>query len=239
MKILITLPSHNEEKTITESVSRLVDFCRWNFPQDSVKIVIADNGSNLEAEGLGRELAERFKEVDWFGLAEPGKGAAVRAAWEKYQADCYIFLDADLAMGLEILPELVKEISQGADLAIGSRFQKQSIVERSFGRKIISQGYRFLVKFLLGLKTNDLSCGCKAVNQKVKTELLSKIADNSWFFDSELVILAEKSGFSVVEKPLNWSDRKNQSRKSRVNVFKVGWEYFKKILEIRKRLKKE
>jgi hypothetical protein len=147
-------------------------------------------------------------------------------------------MDADLATNLNDLPRLISAIAkEGYDVAYGSRFAKGAKVERSLLRKIFSFSYRLIAKLLLNLKISDLPCGFKAINKKVRDELLSKIKSQAWFFDSELLILAEKLGYKIAEIPVNWREPKELGRSSQVKIISLSLDYFKKILAIKKRLK--
>lgn len=236
MKILIALPAYNEAVVLEASVTKLVDFCRQNFINDEIKIVIADNQSKDQTGEIGRKLADKFLPVEYLFVSQKGKGVAIRTAWQKYEADIYCFMDVDLATDISALPQLVEAIKSGNDLVVGSRYHPQSQIKRSFWRGLVSKIYQLVFKVMLKLKLNDLACGFKAINNKVKGQILPKIENNNWFFDSEMTILMEKSGYKVLEIPVIWSDFHDKNRKSTVNVFTTSVEYIKKIWEIRKRI---
>lgn len=239
MKFLIVIPAHNEEKIIEKNVILLHDFLQNNFPNDDWKIIVADNSSTDKTKTIVQDLAQKLKKVSYLYIAQRGKGIAIRLAWLGEGADIYIFMDADLATDLRALPSLVNAVSQeGYDLACGSRFQYGSLVKRTAFRKFISLGYRTILRLVFGLKTKDAPCGFKAINQRLKEEVLPLISSNEWFFDSELVILSEVLGYKVKEIPVIWEDKQEEGRKSRVKIIPLILEYLKKVLELKKRIKK-
>jgi hypothetical protein len=130
----------------------------------------------------------------------------------------------------------LKKIQQGADLVIGSRYLPQSqVLERSFLRGLTSWGYYFLASHLLSLKVSDFPCGFKAINQRVKEEILPRVQNNQWFFDTELLVLTWQAGLRISEVPVVW---KESSRASKVSLLKVIKNYLQEIFKLKARLKK-
>ncbi len=236
MKILIALPAYNEESILEKSVLKLLVFCQQNL-RDDWQIIIADNNSEDGTAMIAKNLATKFSAVKYLFVSQKGKGIAIKTAWQQETADVYCFMDADLATDLAALPQLISGIGEGNDLVIGSRFHPKSKVTRSPGRKLTSQAYRLILKIILSLKINDAPCGFKAVNQKVKENLLDLIKNQEWFFDSELVVLAEKKGYKIKEIPISWQDPREGTDKSRVNILTLSWDYFKEVLALRKRIR--
>ena len=237
MKIIIAVPAYNEEKILVKNIARLQEFCHGHFFGEYL-IVVVDNNSQDATSSLGRQLAEQQENVEYLFVADQGKGLAIRAAWESFSADVYCFMDADLAIDLSALPVLIDAVSQESyDLAIGSRFHRQSIVDRSLIRKFFSQGYRLVLKLLLGIKIADAPCGFKAISQKVKDEVLPRVQDTKWFFDSELVIIAEKLGYKIKEIPVHFHNSRTVDDPSRVAPIKLTLDYLKKALVLKARLK--
>lgn len=237
MNIVIAIPAYNEEQILKASMCALRDFCRSNISKHKWTIVVADNNSTDDTGKLGRELEEQYDKIEYLHVQEKGKGRAIRAVWNAHVADVYLFMDADLATDLKALPLMIKEFEYGEDVVIGSRALKQSNISRSVARKITSFCYRVLLKIALHTKITDAPCGFKGVSQKVKKDLLSSISDNGWFFDSELVLLAEHKGYKIKEIPVTWNDPREGEDKSRVNTIKLSVEYYKKVIELRKRIK--
>lgn len=237
MKILIVVPAYNEEKILEKNILILFDFCQNNI-SDNWTIVIADNDSTDATAKIGQQLSNTHANIEYFDAGSRGKGLAVKTAWEKNSADVYVFMDADLATDLSSLPGLIAGIiKENFDIIVGSRFHKGSNVQRSLTRKFFSAGYRGILKILLRLKISDAPCGFKAINQRVKENILPRVKDNKWFFDSELIIIAENMQYKIKEIPVIWSDPRQGRDKSKVNPISLAKAYMKKVLEIKHRLK--
>lgn len=235
--ILIVLPAYNEERVLKTNVKKVYDFCLSVYGAGNFKIVISDNASTDQTGKIAQVVANELTEVDYLKIQEKGKGAAVISAWNSIDAEIYCFMDMDLATDLSSLPELTSSVKSGADVAIGSRWHKKSQTKRTVLRSFISFGYLIVHKALLRDKTYDLCCGFKAINNKIKNEIVPKIKDRKWFFDSELVILAQRNGYKVVEVPVKWSQFVDKGRKSNLNlagIFKTGIGYIINIWRIKK-----
>jgi len=238
MGVIIVIPAYNEELILEKSILKLFSFCQNNLDLDW-QIIIADNDSSDQTGKIAQNLAAKFWQIKYFFVDVKGKGAAIKTAWQKSSAEIYCFMDADLATDLVALPELIREIGAGHDLVVGSRFHRQSKVSRSLVRKLVSLAYRLVLKIILKTKINDAPCGFKAINHKVKQDILPQIRNQEWFFDSEMVILAEKKGFKIKEIPVIWHDPREGKDKSRVKTLSLGLAYFKEVLKLKKRLKNE
>jgi glycosyltransferase involved in cell wall biosynthesis len=236
MEVIIAIPAYNEEKILKDNVTKLLAFAQEKLA-DRFLIMIADNCSNDQTAAVAQSLAQSQSEVRYPYVGEKGKGAAIRAAWESQTADIYCFMDADLATDLAALPALIEAVKSGADLAIGSRYLKGSKVKRSLFRKFFSFGYHLALVAILKTKIKDMPCGFKAINSKIKEAVLPQVRNNQWFFDSELVILAEKQGFTIKEIPVTWHDPREGGDKSRVNALSVGRAYLQEVVKISRRLK--
>lgn len=232
MKIIITIPAYNEEKIITENILKLNAFLKKNLYEYNWKIVIADNASTDKTGKKSKELAYTNENINYFFTPIKGKGEAVIASWQNYNADIYAFMDTDLSTDLSAFPLLIANIALGkADISIGSRFLPTSSVKRSLFRKIFSQGYKIILKLIVNLKINDAPCGFKAINKKIIKKIVPQIKDKEWFFDTELLIRAQRRGYKIIEIPIKWKEY--DLRKSKVNTFKLSWEYFKKVWKMR------
>ncbi|MEA3398716.1 MAG: glycosyltransferase [Patescibacteria group bacterium] len=233
------MPAYNEELILKKNILKLLAFCRKDLDLDlNWQIVIADNQSMDRTKEIGQKLAMDNQKIDYLHLNQKGKGAAIRTGWTEYSADIYCFMDADLATDLTGLPLLINGILEGHDAAIGSRFHFQSKVGRSLFRKFVSHIYRLMLKIVLKIKINDAPCGFKAITHEVKEEILPQVKNNDWFFDSELVILAEKKGYKIKEIPIVWEDFREGEDKSRVNILKVMKQYLREVILLKKRITK-
>ncbi len=239
MRILIVIPTYNEEKIIKKNLLQLFSFLRENLANNGYKIVVADNSSTDQTAERVKDLASKNNKLEYFFLDQKGKGLAIRKIWQKYAEDyeIFVFMDADLATDLKALPDLIKSIESDNDIAIGSRYLKESEVERPFCRKLFSLGYRLFLKVFLNTKIKDMPCGFKAVNQRIVREILPKIENNTWFFDTEIIYLAERAGYKIKEIPVRWIEPRQEKDKSRVNLLKVSLLYLKEVLKLK--LKKD
>lgn len=239
MKLNITLPCYNEERILKSNILRVFNFLKENITSDDWQIIIANNQSTDKTGQIGKELEKEFESIKYLEVFQKGKGIAIRESWQRFPADIYIFMDADLATNLEALLRLIRAVKEEKfNVAMGSRFHPQSKVKRKLIRKIISFGYNLLRKILIGSKITDAPCGFKAVDKKIIQNILPQVKDEQWFFDSELVILAEKEDYKIKEIPIKWEDIREKEDKSKVNTISLSLDYFKKLIKLKKRLKK-
>lgn len=221
LKVEIVLPVYNEEAELEEHTLRLRDFLKRQLDDFLWQITIADNASTDDTSDIGQNLSQKYPEINFLRLEEKGRGRAVKRAWQEGDADIAAYMDIDLSTDLKHFPPLIKSLTNGYDIAIGSRLLPKSVVKgRTLKREIISRCYNLLIKFLFWARFSDAQCGFKAVNKRVIKEILPKVQDNEWFFDTELLIIAEKSGskrdaltsgqrsaaFKIYEEPVTWVD---------------------------------
>lgn len=236
-KLCIVLPVYNEELILEKNTNILCDFLRRNI-KDKCEILIIDNGSLDNTAKIAKRLSRKYsKEIKYLCIRKKGRGRALKVAWSNTQADIFGYMDIDLATNLEALPNLINSIKEGHDIAIGSRLLKNSQVKRSLLRTTTSRAYNLFLRKYLGVKFKDAQCGFKAVNQKVVKEILPKVKDNSWFFDTEMLTLAEKEGYKIKEIPVEWVEKRVSNRKSKVNLILVSLDYLKSVSNLKRRLK--
>ncbi len=206
IQVDIVLPVRNEERGLRSGVERLHDYLLKRFPFNA-RITIADNGST---DGTWREaclLAERFPEVEAIRVAEPGRGRALSTVWSGSDAQVLAYMDIDLSTDLDALLPLVAPLLSGhSDLAIGTRLAHGSNVVRGPKRELISRAYNTLLHVALRTRFSDAQCGFKAIRAEHARELLPLIGDTGWFFDTELLVLAERVGLRIHEVPVDWVD---------------------------------
>lgn len=229
MKILITIPVLNEEKELEKNIKILADFLAKNFKYDW-EIEIADNGSTDKTQSIGERMAhEANSKVKYLRLEERGRGRALKKSWFKSDADIVSYMDVDLSTNLTAFPPMIKKITNGADVATGSRLMKTSRIKRQIKREILSRGYNILIKLMFQNKFSDAQCGFKAISRKAAKELLPKTKDNEWFFDTELLLLAERYGYKIGEVPVEWIEDLD----SRVKIFKTVVEDIKGLIRLK------
>ena len=202
----VTVPVYNEEATLNSSITRLASFLAGSGFA-SYEIVIAENASRDRTLKIANRLSDKIDGVRVVQLAEKGRGRALKKAWSESDAEILSYMDVDLSTDLACLPALIEPIARGAtDLAVGSRLLSPRMVTRGPKREFISRCYNFLIRFFLKTRFSDAQCGFKAVSRSAVRELLPLVEDNGWFFDSELLIIAEKMGFRIFDLPVRWVD---------------------------------
>ena len=226
----IVIPVLNEENALPRCVVSLRQFLEEHSPY-GFRIVIADNGSTDQTPDIAESLSQEHSEVSWTRLEIRGRGRALRKAWLESNADILTYMDVDLSTGLNAFPALVRAIGEeGFDLAIGSRLMKESVVKkRSFKREVTSRSYNLIIKAVFFTRFSDAQCGFKAISRKAAQFLVPRVKDQGWFFDSELLILAEKGGFRIKDVPVEWVDDPD----SRVRVIKTATDDLKGLLRLR------
>ena len=202
----VVIPVYNEERDLGPSVRRLREFLDTKFPFPAV-ITIADNASKDGTLAIAQSLARELPRVRVLHLDAKGRGRALRAAWLQSDATIVSYMDVDLSTDLNALHPLIAPLLSGhSDLAIGSRLARGARVARGPKREIISRGYMLVLRLALGAHFSDAQCGFKAVRTSVAKQLVPRIKDQGWFFDTELLILAQRAGLRVHEIPVDWTD---------------------------------
>ena len=200
----IVVPVHNEERTIEQNVEVLLDYLRIEFPF-AFRVVVADNASTDTTPELAAALAARHVEVASLRLDRKGRGLALRSAWLTSTADVVSYMDVDLSTNLESFLPLVAPILSGhSELAIGTRLAPSAHVRRRFKRELLSRTYNGLIHAGFRTSFSDAQCGFKAIRADVARRLVPLVRDDGWFFDTELLLLAERGGLRIHEVPVDW-----------------------------------
>ncbi|WP_179474774.1 glycosyltransferase [Mycolicibacterium vinylchloridicum] len=202
----IVIPVYNEQDDLAACVRRLHEFLRDEVPYRA-RIMVADNASTDNTLAIAHQLADELPDVEVIHLDGKGRGGALAAAWAASPADVVAYMDVDLSTHLSALMPLVAPLVSGhSDIAIGSRLAASSRVVRGVKREVVSRGYNLLLRGLLGARFSDAQCGFKAMRTDVARRLLPLIVDTGWFFDTELLVLAERAGLRIHEVPVDWID---------------------------------
>jgi putative flippase GtrA len=205
-RVEIVVPVRNEEYDLGPNIRRLRAFLDSSFPFRA-EVCIADNGSTDATWEIGCLLASELSGVRVVRIEEPGRGRALKQVWSESSADVLAYMDVDLSTNLNALLPLVAPLLAGhSDVAIGTRLHRGSRVVRRPKRELISRGYNLLLHGVLGSRFSDAQCGFKAIRADVAAELLPLVKDTSWFFDTELLVLAERAGLRIHEVPVDWVD---------------------------------
>ncbi|HTF46781.1 MAG TPA: bifunctional glycosyltransferase family 2/GtrA family protein [Pseudonocardia sp.] len=202
----VVIPVYNEQRDLAPSVRRLHDYLASSFPY-SFRITIADNASTDQTPTVAAELAAELDPVAVLRLEQKGRGRALREAWSASDAPVLAYCDVDLSTDLAaLLPLIAPLVSGHSDLAIGTRLGKGSRVARGIKREVISRCYNLLLRGALAAGFSDAQCGFKAIRADAAAELLPLVRDPGWFFDTELLVLAERAGLRIHEVPVDWVD---------------------------------
>ncbi|MFI7499544.1 glycosyltransferase [Streptomyces sp. NPDC049687] len=228
----VVIPVYNEEKDLQPCVQRLHDHLTRTFPY-TFRITIADNASTDTTAEVARRLEARIPEVRNFRLEQKGRGRALRTVWSASDAPILAYMDVDLSTDLNALLPLVAPLISGhSDLAIGSRLARSSRVVRGPKREFISRAYNLILRGSLQARFSDAQCGFKAIRRDVAQVLLPLVEDTGWFFDTEMLVLAERAGLRIHEVPVDWVDDPD----STVHIVKTATEDLKGVWRVGKAL---
>ena len=232
-EVCVVIPVFNEQAVLGETIEKLTTFLTRHLRQ-SWEVVIADNGSTDATLQTAFEIQKQFlKNVRVEHLPVKGRGRALKKAWSDSGSKALLYMDADLSTSLEsLLPMLQSLSSDRYDLVIGSRMMKGASTQRSLKREVTSRVYNLLTKVALHTRISDAQCGFKGITKSAASILLPLVEDDGWFMDTELLVLAEKMGFRILEIPVEWK----QGKKSTVNVLETSIHDIKGILRMRRKL---
>ena len=206
-RLLLTIPVHNEEGILYESVHRLVD--RLEGSGLDYRLALAEDGST---DRTGEEIAQLQAEIPGLIVQRiprrVGRGLALRRLWGAVDADVYAFLDADMPADTAALVDVLHAIEDGADVATGSRYCLGAEVHRPPVRSLTSLAYNGLVRFLFDEPIRDHQCGLKAFRREAVRVLLPMSREDSWAWDTEILLLALRMRFQVAEVPISWTERR-------------------------------
>jgi glycosyltransferase involved in cell wall biosynthesis len=229
-----TLPVHNEETQLEESVLRLLSYLEEHF-HAPFEIVIVNNASTDRTKDIADDLSRRCEKVKALHLPEKGRGQALRSAWSLSSAEVLSYMDVDLSAELDGIAGLTGPLLSGrADLAVGSRLLRPSTTRRGLKRECLSRGYNLLLKTALQVRFSDAQCGFKSVTKAAAAKLLPRVISNLWFFDTELLVIAQRSGYRIYDFPVRWTDDPD----SRVVLLPTVIEHLLGVLRLRWSLRK-
>jgi putative flippase GtrA len=224
----VVIPVHNEGTDLAACVNRLHPHLRDHFPY-RFRVTVADNASTDRTWQVAQDLARLLPEVTAIHLDAKGRGRALRQAWQASDAAVLAYLDVDLSTDLAaLLPLAAPLISGHSDLAIGSRLARGSRVVRGPKREFISRSYNLILRASLAAGFSDAQCGFKAIRADVARGLLPMVEDTGWFFDTELLVLAERAGLRIHEVPVDWVDDPD----SRVDIVSTAVDDLKGIARL-------
>jgi len=213
----VVIPVHNEEVALPRAVADLTAHLAslpWSW-----RVTIADNASTDATPLVARRLAHEYDGVRVLTLTEKGRGRALKQAWQDSDAAVLAYMDVDLSTDLNALLPLVAPLLSGhSDVAIGSRLTRGSRVVRGPRRELVSRSYNAVLRSTLRTRFTDAQCGFKALRREVAATLLPLVEDDTWFFDTELLVIAERAGLRIDEVPVDWVDDPD----SRVDILRTA-----------------
>src|SRR5215218_9566551 len=229
VSVEVVVPVYNEEATLSGSIVTLCAYLESYFPY-RWSVIIADNASTDDTLAIAKGLADADPRVRVLHLDNKGRGRALKAAWLASEADIIAYMDVDLSTNLWSFLPLIAPLATGhSDIAIGSRLLRGAAVTRQWKRELISRCYNLLIKAMFGNRFSDAQCGFKAIKRGVAKVLLPQVEDNEWFFDTELLLLAEERGYRISEVPVDWIEDLD----SRVDVTSTALKDVKGLLRVR------
>jgi putative flippase GtrA len=225
----VVIPVYNEEAALAPSVRRLHAYLCQRFPF-STRITIADNASTDGTWAVAQALSWELPGVRAVHVPGKGRGGALASTWLRSDARVLAYMDVDLSTGLDALLPLVAPLLSGhSDVSIGSRLAPGARVSRGARRELISRAYNLLLHAVLGVRFRDAQCGFKAVRADVARRLVPMVENRRWFFDTELLVLAERAGLRIHEVPVDWTDDPD----SRVDILATAVEDALGVLRLR------
>jgi glycosyltransferase involved in cell wall biosynthesis len=228
----IVLPVYNEAKELLQSVTTLVRFLKTHVTDFEWRITIADNASTDKTYEIAKQLSKDNAQVSCVKISMKGRGRAVKYVWQQSD-DLYLaYMDIDLSSDLKHFPPMIHALQRGYDIAIGTRNARGArVYGRSMLRTITSKMYIALIKCFFWVNFTDAQCGFKAVTRHTVDTLIPSVTDDEWFFDTELLILAEKTGRRIYEEPVTWIDNPGSTvrvLKTAMGDLKGLWRLFTK-----------
>ena len=227
-RVELIIPVYNEERVLAESVAKLRAWCGAHLPWQW-RVVVADNASTDGTLNVANQLVSAHPaDVGVIHLDQKGRGRALKRSWLASEADAMCYMDVDLSTDLEMVKPLLSAVTdEGYDLAYGSRLSRGADIERSWKREINSRGYNTLIKLLFFTQFSDAQCGFKSITREAAQTLLPHVENPEWFFDTEMLIRGEKSGYRVKEIPVRWVEDKDTRVRFPQDIIKMGSELFR------------
>lgn len=225
----LVVPVYNEAHVLTQSIRTITGHLERTCPYDW-RIIIADNASTDTTSAVVETLTRSDVRVRGVRVEAKGRGIALKHAWQSSDAAVHAYTDVDLSTGLDALDPLLRRVFEGYDIAIGSRLAPHAQLTRGLKRDVLSRGYNFLLRTLFDTSISDAQCGFKAVSHRAVQELLPLVQSDGWFFDTELLLLAERGGYRIAEVPVRWVE----DHDSRVRIGPTVVEYLRELRRMRR-----
>jgi glycosyltransferase involved in cell wall biosynthesis len=228
IQVSVVLPAYNEVDYLQQAVKKTIQ--SLNLFTQSYEVIIAEDGSTDGTAERAEELSQQNPHVRHIHREKRlGRGTALNNAFKQSNSEILVYMDLDLATDLKYLKPLVEAITiEGYDFSTGSRMLPESKAERTFSRSLSSKTYNFLVRHMLGSKLRDHQCGFKAFKSEPLMQIIDKVQATHWFWDTELLVRAQITGYKVKEIGVEWKSGKT----TKVNLFKDSWNMFRQIMKL-------
>jgi len=221
LEISVVFPAYNEVNGLEKAVLETRRFLEGIT--DSFEIIIAEDGSTDGTDILASALSKKYPNVKHLHSdIRLGRGRALKKAFRASKGRILVFMDVDLATDLRCLKPLIESVEEGYDFVTGSRMLRESIVERSFLRRLASTVYNLMVRLLLGSDLKDHQCGFKAFKRESLFKVIDKVKAEHWFWDTELLVLASRLGFKIKEIPVVWKGGRRSKVRLLSDTLKMG-----------------
>lgn len=224
--VLLVIPIYNEEKIIENTVRETIKYLNENTKYSYI-LVVADNASTDSSPEIVKNLQKEIPFLEYVRLPKKGRGLALHTVWKDFNAEVVAYMDADLSSPLTSLPNIIDPIlNNESDVTFGSRLLPPGqAINRKGKRELTSQGYNFLLQFILGATFKDAQCGFKAISKEKFNQVEEEIKNQNWFYDTELLLISQYKGLRLKEVPITWVDDPDSS----VKVFKTIVENLKEM----------
>ena len=222
IQVSLILPAYNEAERLKDTVQQVAD-ALYKITS-SFETIIAEDGSTDGTDKIAEDLAKEYPYIKHMHSKERlGRGKALNRAFKSSKGEILAYIDVDLATDLKHLQELINSIKEeGYDFSTGSRMLKESDVKRSFTRLIASKGFNLLTRLLLKSKIKDHQCGFKAFKREQLFDILEEVKDNHWFWDTEMLVRAQRKGYKIKEFPVKWRCGRKTKVDLKRDVFGMG-----------------
>ena len=218
--VTAVIPVFNDLRSLAIAIPKSIE--HLSRITEAFELIIAEDGSTGGSAELVRQYEQRDTRIHLLHSDDrQGRGKALNRAINESKGKIVCYYDVDLATDMHYLPELINSIRDGADIATGSRLIRGSNIVRTGGREIASRSYNFLVRLLLGSRIFDHQCGFKAFNKEHILPILPTIRSSHWFWDTEILVRAQRRGYFVREFPVQWRAGKWTTVKIK-DVFGMG-----------------
>jgi glycosyltransferase involved in cell wall biosynthesis len=230
VSVEVVIPVYNEERALPISIPTLCQYLSSFVPYHWT-VTIADNASTDNTLEVANQLAEQYPRVKVLHLDQKGRGRALKAAWLASEADIVSYMDVDLSTNMSAYIPLIAPLATGhSEVAIGTRLGRGAVVTRQWKREVISRTYNLMIKLSFRNRFSDAQCGFKAMTRQAAQKLLPMVENNEWFFDTELLLLAEEQGLRIHEVPVDWVEDLD----TRVNIVSTAMEDMKGLSRVRR-----